>query len=222
MTQNHSIFDPMFWLHHSNFERQLISWQRRYAAENTTPDPVSVPSRELMSRVLYPWTKPRLLFNDRFSWNTESSSSTDATFEDWWPHTTLPYEYDEYLEPLGEVVPSGIIPFHPNKFKNAIRMIVFFDLKSYKGGEYDLYYTPNGSMQHVGAVSVLSGVGNVCGHCGHKEQGAVAFEVSGTFPTIEEAKSALLKTIYEDNLCLIRTDLNIKIVRIEVEAWCTN
>ena len=217
MGQNQSIFDPMFFLHHGNMERQLCSWQRKFSSEGTKPNPESVPSDELMSRVLYPWTKPELLFRGRLSWNTDSSHATDGTFRDWWPHTTLPYKYDDYLEP--PVIPYyGNIPFSPTIFAEAIRMKVYIAKSCYKGGEYDLYFTPKstGDKELVGAVSVLSGVGGVCAQCSARQEGSVAYEVSDTFKTIPDAKDAF-KT---GELSLTRNDwCKIEIKRIEVEPW---
>lgn len=65
MTSNQSIFDPIFWLHHSNIERLLISWQKVYAAnledKSVEVSPDSVPDEWLMNVRLYPWTKPDLV-----------------------------------------------------------------------------------------------------------------------------------------------------------------
>ena len=152
MAQNQSIFDPIFFLHHSNVDRQLYSWQLWYAREDMTPDPESVPSDELMARVLYPWTKPKYLFEGNLSWNTASSVSSDATFQDWWPYSNLPYRYHQYLDPPDPVhgnkfppytSPGRIIPnVAPQDSVGAIRMKVCVATRSYKGGEYALYFTP--------------------------------------------------------------------------------
>lgn len=222
MGENQSIFDPMFWLHHSNVERQLISWQQRFASEGTVPLPESVPSQELMSTVLYPFTKPELLFErHRFSWNSHSSPEIDATFRDWWPHTTLPYKYDEYLAPAPKVpiIPYGIIPIPSEASTEVkpIRMKVHIALNSYKGGEYILYFTPisNGIVQLVGSLSVLSGVGSVCSKCTQKKDGIVAYEVSDTFKTKDDARAAF----EQGELSLTRNDDVITITSIEVVDW---
>lgn len=221
MAQNQSAFDPIFWLHHSNVERQLMTWQMFHATKGTTPAPGSKPSDELMSRVMYPWTKPNKLFNDELSWNTDSDKESDATFESWWDHTNLPYKYDEYVETKPAVQPTydGILPTPPSKFTSgAIRMRVMFNKIYYKGGEYDLYYTPTQQLEClVGAVSVLSGQGSVCARCSQRAEGCVAFEVSETFGSIEDAE----KAFDEKKLCLKRNDIPIPIERVIVTPWCS-
>lgn len=166
-----------------------MTWQIFHATKGTTPAPESKPSDELMSRVMYPWTKPNKLFNDELSWNTDLDKESDATFESWWDHTNLPYKYDEYVETKPAVQPpyDGILPTPPSRFtSSAIRMRVTFNKIYYKGGEYELYYTP--TQQLIGAVSVLSGQGSVCARCSQRAEGSVAFEVSETFGSIEDAE----------------------------------
>ena len=218
MSQNQSIFDPIFFLHHSNVERQLYSWQRHFFREGETPKPESVPSNELFSRVLYPWTKPQLLYQGHLAWDTPSDSSTDGTFRDWWPHTTLPYKYDDYLEPP-EIPYYGNIPFPPNSYDVSIRMKVHMAKRWYKGGEYDLYYIPKSKpadKELVGAISVLSGVGGVCAQCSARQECSVAYEVSDTFKSIACAEEAFKN----GELTLIRNEWReIEIERIEVEPW---
>ena len=213
MAQNQSIFDPLFWLHHSNVERQLCTWQKKFATDD--PEPESVPSDELMKRVLYPWTKPELLYQGKLSWNTKSSPSTNATFRDWWDHEALPYKYDEYIvAPI--ISDKTFTPSRP-AFAKAIRMTVFFEKRLYKGGEYDLYYISKSDCKKrlVGTISVLSGQGSPCSHCENRNYGSVDFEVSNTFETIQDAKDAFVN----DELYLTRNDNSIKINKIDVEKW---
>jgi hypothetical protein len=224
---NQSIFDPMWWLHHSNVERQLISWQKRFANEGAQAilAEESLPSEKLMSTVLYPFTKPEVLFADcgqknHFSWETPSCPKKDATFKDWWPHNKLPYTYDEYLEPApkisfyGGVIPPTGVPDASTDVK-PIRMKVHIALSSYKGGEYILHYTPisNGITQLVGSLSVLSGAGSVCSNCTNKNDGVVAYEVSNTFKTQDDARAAF------NQLSLTRNDDLVAITSIEVLDW---
>lgn len=222
MTSNQSIFDPIFWLHHSNVERQLMSWQIRYASEGKDPLPCSIPPNDQMERVLYPWTKPNLLFEcNKYSWNTPSSPETDGTFRDWWAHTTLPYDYDEYLAPGSKfpVGPDGIIPILPddNNGVEPFRLRVHFALEDFTVGEYTLCFTSKSSnkMQLVGVLSVLSGVGTVCGKCAQKKDGIVAFEVSTTFDSRDEAKSAFDK----GELSLLRNEDVIEITAVDAVDW---
>jgi hypothetical protein len=216
MSQNQSIFDPIFWLHHSNVERQLSTWQRRYITD-PKPEPESVPSDELMNRVLYPWTKPELLYQGKLSWNTKSSCENDGTFQDWWDFRNLPYKYDEYL--CSPKIPYyGNIPFSPRSaFADAIRMTVYIEKRYYKGGEFQLFYTSksDGKPSLVGSISVLSGQGTPCANCAKRKDGAIDFEVSNTFKTIVDAENAFKSR----ELSLTRNDKEIKIQRIEVEPW---
>ena len=219
MAQNQSIFDPIFFLHHSNVERQLYSWQRRFANKGTQLKPESIPSEELMGRVLYPWTKPELLYQGKLSWNTPSSDETDGSFRDWWPHDTLPYKYDDYLD-FPEVPFYGNIPYPPSKREDAIRMKIYIEKRCYLGGEYELYFIPKSTCKKelVGAISILSGVGGVCAQCSLGVEGCVAFEVSDTFKTISIAE----KAFENGELNFTRNDLEIEMKRIELEPWCSH
>jgi hypothetical protein len=215
MAQNQSIFDPIFWLHHCNVERQFMSWQRAFV-EDSPPREISTPPLEQMETVLYPWTKPENLFKGQLSWNTESTVETDGTFGDWWNHQTLPYSYDEYLQPFSPYKGEGFTPRGrgftptptPQKLLDAIRMNVIFDAAENKGGEYVLW---NGEVL-VGIISILSARGSLCARCAGRTVGKVCFEVSDTFSTIEAAKNA-------KNLKLTRNGNIIEIQYVEVEKW---
>ena len=217
MAQNQSIFDPIFWLHHSNVERQLMSWQRRFAkgpADRVFD--VSKPPENQMETVLYPWTKPECLFQGEMSWNTPSSKAKDGTFADWWEFENLPYAYERYLEPPTEenkVYPFDIIPMPPTPYshEDAIRMIVSIDADEYQMGEYALFFND----ELVGVVSVLSGRGSVCARCASRREGKLGFEVSDTFATIQEAKKA-----YKNNeLSLTRDGEKLQITNVVVRKW---
>ena len=210
MAQNQSIFDPMFWLHHSNVDRQLMSWQRTFATENVCD--ISKPSSDLMGRVLYPWTKPDKLYNGELSWNTEAGKENDATFADWWDHSSLPYQYDRYLRPTYKC-DAGIVPVMPSKNPTLKlrRLTVFFDVKFYLGGEYALYF----KKELVGTISVLSGQGGACGRCATRKKGAVSYEMSETFHEIQDAENAFKA----GELCLTRNHRRIDIEDIECSDW---
>ena len=219
MAQNQSIFDPMFWLHHSNVDRQLMSWQRTFATGENVCD-ISKPSPELMQRVLYPWTKPAKLYSGELSWNTEAGEENDGTFEDWWDYSTLPYCYDRYLKPT-YTADAGIVPMMP--YKNATikprRLTVLFDVKFYKGGEYALYFIPKSGTgkkkELVGTISVLSGQGGACGRCATRRQGAVSYEMSETFSKDDDAT----KAFQAGELCLTRNHMRIEIEDIKFSVW---
>ncbi len=156
-----------------------------------------MPPNDVMDRILYPWTKPELLFKGSLSWNTASDEmwTTDASFRDWWNMKDLPYKYDVYLEPPGPAIPH---PWSRITHK-AFRKKVYIDKALYKGEEYYLFYTPTSTNVHqlVGAVIVLSGVGGVCAQSSNRivPQAAIAYEVSETFQTISAAEKNLRVSI---------------------------
>lgn len=174
MTQNQSIFDPVFWLHHSNVERQLCSWQNKWNVPN--PDPLSVPSPELMNTVLYPWTKPDSVAQGKMSYNTSLGSGDDATFADWFNADTT-YVYDHFIDPvpptfLAAVDDTPMLMFtkallpHATESavyneRKAVRITVYIDPADYRSGEYQLWH--NGSL--VDTISILSVQGGVCARC---------------------------------------------------------
>jgi len=229
MGQNQSIFDPMFWLHHSNVERQLCSWQKLHITGTAEQYKESVPSEALMKTVLYPWTKPNYLFSGRLSWNTPASKDADATFGDWFDHTTLPYIYDDYLlfnddaarykgNPMygGLTPPSGI----PIRNEDEVRMKVYFSIKFYKSGEFALYFTASSTTKRVlvSTISVLSSSEGVCGRCGSRRKCAVGYDVTETFPTVQAAEDAWNKD-KSGKLSLTRNDSDIEITDVKVEKW---
>ena len=137
-----------------------------------------MPSKELMKRTLYPWTKPQLLYKGQLAYNTPSCEENDGTVEDWWPHETLPYEYDEYLN--GIEVPES-------KDKHSLfRLEITFDVKDYKTGKYTLHV----NEMHLGSVSVLSASGTVCARCSDRKVGMVQFFIIDFFPSKEKVKDA--------------------------------
>ena len=212
MGQDQSIFDPIFILHHSNVDCQFYSWQKRF--ENTGG--VSVPSETLMDRVLYPFTKPSEFFQKGcLSHNTPSSENADARGRAWWPTSDLHYKYDEYLTfPEKPITPNakGVIPN-----ANAIRMTVYVVKRQYKGGEYDLFYTPKSTnkTELVGAISILSGVGGTCAQCATGNEAAIIYEVSETFDSVDDVLCAFANK----ELCLTRNEIPMEIKKVEAMPW---
>ena len=95
-----------------------------------------MPTEELMSTVLYPSMKPKVLFGrSRFSFNTRSSPEIDATFGDYSGPIILSNKYDEYFEPASKVPESsyGIIPSlsQGSTEVKPIRAKEYFALNSY-------------------------------------------------------------------------------------------
>jgi len=229
MAQNQSIFDPIFWLHHSNVERQLYTWQKMHVTGTESQYYDSIPNEDLMKTVLYPWTKPEHLFNGKLSWNTPSSDDANGTFGDWFEHTTLPYIYDDYLyfnddseRYYGNDVPmyGGLMPPSGTPKKEGIRMKVFFPVEFYKSGEFALYFTPNPTSKKVlvSTISVLSSSGGVCGRCASRKKGVVGYDVSDTFSTEQDAKDAWDKD-KPGKLTLTRNGDEIEIIDVSVGKW---
>jgi hypothetical protein len=215
MTHNQSIFDPMFWLHHGNVERQFVSWQLKYSRGVAA---VSIPSEDQQNTVLYPWTKPECLWNGEMSWNTPSDTKKDATFRDWWDHETLPYRYDEYLATTpakAKKWSSFIDPVPPEAFSSdAVRMTVFIDAAQYKGGEYTFWK----GDELIGTISILSAQGGVCARCAGRKLAAVVFEVSDTFDSIDDAD----KAFDSGKLRFTRNGKPLQIEKVKVERWNAN
>lgn len=172
-----SAFDPMFWLHHCNVERQFISWQRAHIHKGGT----SIPSEEQMKRVLYPWTKPDLLFSGKLSYNTASSDATDGTFGDWWPYETLPYKFDHYLTSQVEEA----------EYEDCLVLTAFFDVNQLQSGEYTLYHVKDQKVKILGSQSKLKNSGGGCARCASKDEGQLSFFLSDEDYTKEEAEAAV-------------------------------
>lgn len=180
MAQNQSIFDPVFWLHHGNVERQLCSWQAQWYVEGKPVTPESQPPEELMNTTLYPWTKPELLAKGMCAWNTPVGEGNDGTFADWFS-CELPYEYDKLLEPLAPMkratpAVKGPLLFgsHPlmslvgsrleavKPFTRSKRLMLSAHLKSgLRGGEFTLF----DGAKAIANISILSALGAGCSRC---------------------------------------------------------
>jgi hypothetical protein len=228
MAQNQSIFDPLFWLHHGNVDRQLVSWQRLWWPNGKPMHQTSQPGQETWKRVLYPWTKPELLFKKgQLSWNTPSHSASDATFGDWWDHESLPYKYDEYVVPIhSEFVAKeeggnffkGILRLS-HKIPGAtehmpIRLTVAIDARNYRGGEYSLFF----GDKLVGTVGILSAQGSVCAHCASRTEAKLVFEASGTFKSIEDVEAAK-KVTSGDQLRFYHDGIHLEVLSIVATHW---
>jgi len=174
MGQNQSIFDPIFWLHHSNVDRQLCSWQIK--THGVSPEESSKPPSEVAKTVLYPWTKPDDVRIGEVSWNNEDSH---GTFSDWFnvglpkdcpeeqdlaDSTSLTYKYDV----LHDIVPRRFTEYASKRVSLAAR------IGKTIGGEFAVY---RGDIL-VASISVLTAVGTGCAKCGKKENLCIDFDVT--------------------------------------------
>lgn len=227
MTSNQSIFDPIFWLHHGNIERQHMSWQATHLGNNG----VTLPNDDLMNTVLYPWTKPGKLKLGHEGWNSPCTAEYNATFGDWWEPATLGYEYDELIEPT--IVPNVTSPDKAVAFMGGlplrasvpgsvdvapVRLIVQIKAGQYKNGDFDLYY--DGKL--IASDSVISAQGTPCARCsGKAATRSLHFEVSrgvGSLDQVEEAINDHNKN--DSKFKLTRTGRrNVPIVALKASAW---
>ncbi|EDQ84727.1 uncharacterized protein MONBRDRAFT_34594 [Monosiga brevicollis MX1] len=195
MTSLQSIYDPIFWLHHSNIERQLMSWQRAWVPENKpgfTPLPESLPDEATKAYRIYPWTKPNLVFPTngeapQFSWSTPAdvdgegnaaaSTTNDGTIGDWWAYSTLPYEYDNYLIPEGDPRGERLGAFTVGSPR---RMRLDANIGKQPSGRYGLE-TGDGVLVDTVAIQNAFAGGARCARCQGKKGQHLAFDVTGTF-----------------------------------------
>lgn len=221
MTSNQSIFDPIFWLHHGNIERQLMSWQYLWANEDV--DDVSKPPDALMKTVLYPWTKPQKLYVGSESWNTPNDVKNNATFADWWDWRSLPYKYDDLISPF--LAESAVAPQEAEAFLRAVpmdrmlkdattsspvRVTVEIERKYFVFGDFDLYL----GSKLLGTTSILSAQGSVCARCNnHRNLPKLHFEVSRTLGNLKESQNAL------GNLTLTRNGNPVPIASSKASLW---
>jgi len=154
MTSNQSIYDPLFWLHHSNVERQLISWQKIW--------PDSKPPAEVLKTVLYPWTKPEKLAGENYSWNTPSSEENDGTVADWFS-AELPYEYDVYISQPD--IPRARHFYDRTQFELTAKF-----KKVPRGGEFTV---EDSNQKAVANIAILNAIGSGCLKC--KARNTVSF-----------------------------------------------
>jgi hypothetical protein len=198
MTGNQSTFDPIFWLHHGNVERWLLSWQHLHMETLG----VTLPNDILKSTVIYPWTKPEKLYEGQESWNSPCDDEHNATFGDWWEYSSLHYEYDELIvPPIMEHVTtaskatffaSGGLSLKVAQFRaidtEPVRLVVEFKAYHYKNSDFDLLRND----KLVGSNSVISGQGNPCARCNTNaiKNRTLHYEVSrgvGDFDAVEAA-----------------------------------
>lgn len=180
MSPIQSMFDPIFLLHHSNVERQLISWQKVWAKEGG----LSKPPDWLMETRLYPWTKPKLVKDGSLSWNTNpdidenghasQATTNDATFRDWWDYINLDYEYDEYVSVMKAVNSSAS--------KERVLMTTWLPLTS--SGSFILSVIgEDGNEQEIDMVSILTGSASAshttCHQCKKRKHLVVVYDVTG-------------------------------------------
>lgn len=167
MAQNESVFDPIFWLHHSNVERQLCSWQNAWAPGGKAMNGTTPPPSDVMATKLFPWTKPDSLAQGKCGWETPSGPD-DASFQDWW-EAELTYEYDEYLMPTPP--PSKFLTGAAPEFIYITAHVA----SKYRGGEFAVLLDAH---EEVASLSVLSAFGSGCAKCQSKQQ--IEFQVHAT------------------------------------------
>lgn len=183
MSPIQSMFDPIFLLHHSNVDRQIISWQKAWAKEGGS----SKPPNWLMKTRLYPWTKPDLVRKGSLSWNTAAdidqdgnaaeTTSNDATFKDWWDYMNLDYEYDEYV-PITK-------PASLSANTKRVLMTVWLPLSS--SGNFVLSVTTeSGEEKKIDMVSLLTGNNSTgttnnttCIQCKKRKHLILVYDVTG-------------------------------------------
>jgi len=185
-----SSFDPIFWLHHSNVERQLLSWQKVWSKIGRKE---SIPPKWLMDTRLYPWTKPHLLKKGNLSWNTPADvnengdaaliTTNDGTVKDWWDYKQLDYEYDEYVPVTRPLVEGGFFPLFESEKILATMQIPVLD-----SGDYDLYIkSGDGKEEMIDSVSLIignnrstkSGTGTSCSQCMKRKHLTLVYDVTG-------------------------------------------
>jgi hypothetical protein len=213
MAQNQSIFDPIFWAHHSNVERQLCSWQKIHPGCFTNGDP-SRPPDECLNLVLYPWTTPEKVAAGEVSWNTKVGEGNDGTFQVWFD-AKLSYEYEEDLiPPTSSSAPTGQVMLRvdtDNKMPSTEqrkRLIGTLDHPVF-GGEYQVVGTQTGIM--IASISLLSAIGSGCARCQQREP-TVNFDVSHV------PQDVLDDYIASNNLVLTRNGRSLEGVLWTVET----
>eukprot|EP00040_Diaphanoeca_grandis_P002053 m.20373 g.20373 ORF g.20373 m.20373 type:complete len:831 (-) comp12916_c0_seq1:104-2596(-) len=194
MSTQQSPFDPIFWLHHSNIERLLMSWQRIYVPGGNPESAISPDSNPravltsddpnnkdwLWNQRMYPWLKPKFADDAKQRWwNTQPDMTADyqqskttvkdATFGDWWDFTQLNYEYDSYLRPL---VDWGHRHMHIGRPRKVILTV-----KTPKGGGGDYTLMLNGHQ--IAEQSMLTGgARGTCVACNKKTRMRLQFDVT--------------------------------------------
>lgn len=174
MTTNQSPFDPIFWVHHSNVERQLMSWQKR----NVTTDPG--PVEELRAFVLYPWTSPDISLKPGGDWGLHTPSSTvnDGTYGAWYDaYSNLPYEYEEYVQPPQESPAQGIRGGIVLGRSRRLSLIADVAKTSIRRGGAEYLLLMDGTV--VSSMALISEMGGNCPRCNSKAFVQIQFDVSG-------------------------------------------
>lgn len=213
MNTMQSAYDPVFWLHHSNIERLYCSWQRTWlkgkmpAEGDEGIDPQSIPSREQLRMVLYPWTKPTLMMPPPASSDEPGKSSDDneihraSSSNKASSHGDAPPYAWSHCTPTGEDRDATFADlFDPAN--------VHYDYDTYVQGGMDhsalptlrgiaigrprkIMLTANirpmrGGIfilrhkgREVARQAILSFVGSTCARCAQKKNMRVLFDVSG-------------------------------------------
>ena len=189
MSPLQSIFDPIFFLHHSNVERQFLSWQKFWMKKRwfKRRRPESSLPKWLMDTRLYPWTKPNLVKKGSLSWNTPAdvdkngnaakNTVNDATIGDWWDYEQLEYEYDEYV-PVKE----------PRSFRvrsSAPKILMTIWMPVLTSGKYNLCLSNTDSEVTIDSVSIITGNNppgsgtTTCSRCKKRSHLTLVFDVTG-------------------------------------------
>ena len=176
MTSNQSPYDPIFWVHHSNIERQLVSWQTIHSNPTAAAIPaMSRPPPALADFCLYPFAKPSIVkaalstARDPIAIikafisakpSETGPKSTTGTIAEWFDAWTDDQGAFEALHekavsidgPSGDSTTVGV----PRRLTANCSV---FDTKQLKPGtsEYTLKYTDNASkVQYFTTISFTS------------------------------------------------------------------
>jgi hypothetical protein len=144
-----------------------------------------------MKTVLYPWTKPEVVYDGNYSWNTEEGGGRDGKLSDWWfAFPDLKYKYDVFLTPykVNQKVDTDIsnYPFYQEDVVEKVGLtlenppkhgVVTFNVPM-KGGQYILKLKNDLTHEwdRVAIRNVLNGAAIGCGNCMNKNN--VTFEIS--------------------------------------------
>jgi len=162
---------------------------------------MTAPPRDVMETVLYPWTKPEVVYDGEYSWNTKVGDGRDGKLSDWWfVYPNLKYEYDVFLIPyeVNKNVDKHIhsYPIYQTDVVEVVgktlektpkHAVVTFNVPL-KGGQYILKMK-NGQdgWDRVAIRNVLSGASTGCGNCMNKKN--VTFEISHIYESDEQINS---------------------------------
>lgn len=220
MSPLQSSFDPIFFVHHSNIERQFLSWQKfwvkkswikRRRRESSLP-------KWLMDTRLYPWTKPNLVKKGSLSWNTPAdvdehgnaakNTVNDATVGDWWDYEQLEYEYDEYV-PVTK-------PRRVGGRSSAPKVLMTIWMPVLTSGKYNLCLSNTDSEVPIDSVSIITGNNppdsgtTTCSQCQKRSHLTLVFDVTGFVTPFDLKNYKSKKKAFEDLKALVIYNLFVR------------